>query len=116
MGADTGTALGSAIGIGAGCLFHWIAPPEMTRVGLMAAAAAGIVFGATVPVEAVLGQRVRRAIRTAAAFAVTTGIGYGFYQGPPVGMAWGIGGLIGCFAGVMTAQLGRRLVVKEESE
>ena len=45
---------------------------------------------------------------------MTTGIGYGFYQGQEVGISWGAGGLVGCSCGALTGQLARGLLVKED--
>lgn len=89
-------------------------PADYPRIGLFAGLGVGVIFGSSVPVEATARARFLRAVRTSLAFAVTTGIGYGVYQGPVVGVSWGLGGCFGSICGVLTAQIARGLFVSEE--
>ena len=96
-------------------LYQLVMPPEYPRIGLLAGLGVGVVFGSTVPVEAQMSARLLRAFRTSAAFAVTTGIGYWFYQGQTIGVSWAIGGMVGCVCGVLTAQLARDLFARDDA-
>ena len=89
-------------------------PVEYPRIGLLAGLGIGVVFGSTVPVESEISARLARAVRTSVAFAATTGVGYGFYQGQNSGIAWAIGGTLGCICGVLTAQVARDLFGNDE--
>lgn len=114
---NTGVAgiLFSALSLAAAATYHLSMPPEYSRIGLLAGVGMGLILGTTVPVEDRMRARLHRAIRTAAAFAVTTGLGYGIYKGQLIGISWFVGGLVGCVAGGLTGQMGRSLFVKEDS-
>lgn len=101
------------LSLGFAVVYHLLAPAEYTRVGLLAGLAAGLVFTISTPKEERVDDRVRRVIRSALAFGVTTGVGYWFYQGPTIGISWGVGGTLGCLAGGFTGQVGRVLFFKE---
>ncbi len=105
----------STLSVAVAAAYHLSMPPEYSRIGLLAGVGAGLILGTTVPVEDRLKARLHRAVRTAAAFAVTTGLGYGFYKGHVIGISWGVGGLVGCVAGSLTGQMGRSLFVIEDS-
>lgn len=105
----------SALSVAAAGSYHLCMPPEYSRIGLLAGVGMGLILGTTVPVEDRMRARLHRAIRTAAAFAATTGLGYGIYKGQLIGISWGVGGLVGCVAGGLTGQMGRSLLAKEDS-
>ena len=95
-------------------LYLVLMPEDFLRIGLFAGLGVGIVFGSSVPVENTASARLHRAVRTSLAFAVTTGIGYGIYQGQTSGISWALGGTFGSICGVLTAQLVRGFFVTEE--
>lgn len=105
----------SALSVAAAAAYHLGMPPEYSRIGLLAGVGMGLILGTTVPVEDRMKARLHRTIRTALAFAVTTGLGYGIYKGQLIGISWGVGGLAGCVAGNLTGQMGRSLFVREDS-
>jgi hypothetical protein len=94
--------------------YHAIAPIEYPRVGLLAGLAVGMIYGISLPVEDQTTDRLRRAVRSALAFGITTGVGYSFYHGTTIGLSWGGGGTLGCVAGCLTGQFGRILFVTED--
>ena len=116
MSIHTGTGLAATISIVLVLAYHLGIDADFPRIGLFAGLGVGAVFGTTLPVEAVLPERILRAVRTSAAFAVTTGLGYTYYQGTTMGLAWGIGGMLGCVAGVLTAQLVRGMLERGEPD
>jgi len=97
-------------------LYYLLMPEIYPRIGLLAGLGVGVVFGSTVPLEALMEARLSRAVRTSLAFALTTGIGYWFYQGEESGIAWAIGGSVGCLCGVLSAQLARDLFGQDAVE
>jgi len=106
-------ALGAVVVV---VIYHLGMPHEYTRIGLFAGLGIGGVFGSTVPLEDTFQQRLRRAVRSSVAFAATTGLGYGVYQGELSGVSWGFGGLVGCVCGGLIGQLGRSLFVRESEQ
>ena len=91
-------------------------PVEYPRIGTIAGLGVGVVFGSTMPVDSDSGARLTRAIKTSMAFALTTGLGYGFYQGLDSGIAWGVGGTVGCLCGALAAQVVRLFFGGTEEE
>ncbi len=70
----------------------------LVRQGLFAGLAVGLVFGLNKPSTEEQAEDFVRALRTAVAFGVTTGIGFFIYKGVEFGLSWGIGGPIGVYS------------------
>ena len=69
----------------------------LVRQGLFAGLAVGLVFGLNGPSSEGQAEDFVRALRTAVAFGVTTGIGFSTYKGIQLGLSWGIGGPVGVY-------------------
>ncbi len=101
------TLVYTALAVLAVAVYHLWMSADYPRIGLYAGFGVGVVFGTTVPVEPAAGERLNRALRTSIAFAATTGLGYALYQNTIIGVSWGVGGLLGCIAGILVGQVAR---------
>ena len=81
----------------------------LIRQGLFAGLAIGLVFGMANPESGEQTEDFVRALRTAVAFGVTTGIGFSIYKGIDFGLSWGIGGPIGVYSSMARILLFRPL-------
>lgn len=82
----------------------------LPKQGLFAGIAVGLVFGVTTPNTPERSEDFVRALRTAVAFGVTTGIGFALYRGADLGLSWGIGGPIGLYSSFALILLVRPLL------